>query len=319
MTENLTLGPLTAAPGQKVQGFLPIYDTGMAIPTTLINGVGTGKTVLVTGGIHSCEYVGIQATIELAAEIDPQTLDGALILMHAVNRSGFEKRMPTLMPEDQKNLNRVFPGDLTGSHADQVAHFFEAVVYPHIDFFLDLHCGEIFEDLTPYIYYVGAADPEVSAAAKAAARFAGVPYMVKSTSKTGAYNYAGILGIPSLLLERGCQGRFTRAEVDADKKDVRNILKFLGLFKGAPETVQPPRDLVDLVYQMPKSHGLWYPEVKPGDHVSKDQHLGTVKDYFGNVLDEYYAEHDAVILYMNGTLWTDDFCELITYGRPADA
>ena len=68
------------------------------------------------------------------------------------------------MPGDNKNLNRVFPGSQEGTPADRVAHFFEYSLYSQIDFYIDLHCGEIFEDLTPYVYYVGAADETVSRA-----------------------------------------------------------------------------------------------------------------------------------------------------------
>lgn len=318
MEKNLSIGTLAAAPGEKVQGMLPIPHTEIEVPVTLINGAGGGKTVLVTSGIHSCEYVGIEAAIQLAGELDPASLNGSLILIHPVNVPGFESRYPTLMPQDNKNLNRVFPGTREGTLADRVAHFFEYSLYSQIDFYIDLHCGEIFEDLTPYVYYVGAADNAVSEAARQAALHVDVPYMVKSAATTGAYNYAGVLGIPSILLERGCAGRFTQAEVDADKKDVINILKHLGVLQGAPELRHRPVDLTDLVYLMPARHGLWYPEVKAGDLIAKGQRLGVVKDYFGQVLDTYCAEYDGVVLYQSATLWTDDFCELITYGKFAE-
>lgn len=318
MKKNLSIGSLSAAPGEKVQGLLPIPHTGVRIPVTLINGVNDGKAVLITSGIHSCEYVGIEAAIQLAGEFDPKSLKGSLILIHPVNVPGFESRYPTLMPEDNKNLNRVFPGTPEGTLADRVAHFFEYSLYAQIDFYIDLHCGEIFEDLTPYVYYVGAADKAVSEAARQAALHVDVPYMVKSASTTGAYNYAGVLGIPSILLERGCAGRFTQEEVDADKKDVVNILRHLGVLPGDPELRHRSVDLIDLIYLKPTRHGLWYPEVKVGELISQGQRLGVVKDYFGKVLDTYYAEYDGVVLYQSATLWTDDFCELITYGKFAE-
>lgn len=318
MENNLSIGTLTASPGEKIQGMLPIPHTEIEVPVTLVNGTGDGKTVLITSGIHSCEYVGIEAAIQLAGELDPENVNGSLILIHPVNVPGFESRYPTLMPGDNKNLNRVFPGSQEGTPADRVAHFFEYSLYSQIDFYIDLHCGEIFEDLTPYVYYVGAADETVSRAARQAALHVDVPYMVKSTATTGAYNYAGVLGIPSILLERGCAGRFTQEEVNADKKDVINILKHLGVLPGAPELRHRPVDLTDLVYLMPTRHGLWYPDVKVGELITKGQRLGVVKDYFGQILDTYCAEYDGVVLYQSATLWTDDFCELITYGKFAE-
>lgn len=57
--------------GEKSKGFLAVPGTDFKIPATLICGERPGKTVLVSGGVHSCEYVGIEAAIRLAAELAP--------------------------------------------------------------------------------------------------------------------------------------------------------------------------------------------------------------------------------------------------------
>lgn len=59
MGKNLTLGELTAKPGEKVSGWLHIADSGLEIPVSLICGMQDGPTVLVTGGIHNAEASGI--------------------------------------------------------------------------------------------------------------------------------------------------------------------------------------------------------------------------------------------------------------------
>lgn len=43
MEKNLSIGTLAAAPGEKVQGLLPIPHTEIEVPVTLINGAGSGK------------------------------------------------------------------------------------------------------------------------------------------------------------------------------------------------------------------------------------------------------------------------------------
>lgn len=87
---------------------LPIPHTEIEVPVTLVNGTGDGKTVLITSGIHSCEYVGIEAAIQLAGELDPENVNGSLILIHPVNVPGFESRYPTLMPGDNKTSTAFF-------------------------------------------------------------------------------------------------------------------------------------------------------------------------------------------------------------------
>ena len=91
---------LSAGPGQTARGSIAVPGTAFQIPATLINGSVDGKTVLITGGIHSCENVGIQAAIELGRTLDPRGVRGAVLLLHPVNRSGFEARRPALVPED---------------------------------------------------------------------------------------------------------------------------------------------------------------------------------------------------------------------------
>lgn len=78
---------------------------------------------LVPAGIHNAEYVGIQAAIELSSEIDPEQLGGTLVIVPVANRSGFENRTMSMVHEDGKNLNRVFPGDESGTSADRCPCF----------------------------------------------------------------------------------------------------------------------------------------------------------------------------------------------------
>ena len=101
------------------------------------------------------------------------------------------------------------------------------------DFYIDLHSGDDYEKLTPYVYYAGKAVPEVMKVSRQMAEQVDVPYMVKSeVSSGGSYNYAASCGIPSVLLERGGMGAWETEEVRSMKRDVRSILRFLGIYDG---------------------------------------------------------------------------------------
>lgn len=54
------LGNLYVEKGQKTCGFLKLPFTEDELPVTLIYGREEGPTVLVDGGIHNAEYVGIE-------------------------------------------------------------------------------------------------------------------------------------------------------------------------------------------------------------------------------------------------------------------
>ena len=68
------LGNLYVEKGEKVCGFLKLPFTEDELPVTLIYGQEEGHTVLVDGGIHNAEYVGIECVTGLAAKLQPKTL-----------------------------------------------------------------------------------------------------------------------------------------------------------------------------------------------------------------------------------------------------
>ena len=133
---DFKLENLVCEAGKKISGFWNIE--GYSIPTTIINGEKEGKVIAISSGIHNCEYVGIQSAIELSQELKPENISGTVIIFHPVNYSGFFKKIPTVMPEDNKNLNRAFPGEKTGTISDKIAYHFSKFLYPQLDFFIDI-------------------------------------------------------------------------------------------------------------------------------------------------------------------------------------
>lgn len=317
MKQNLTLEHLTASPGEKVKGYLKILGAELEIPAALLCGSKEGSTVLITGGIHNAEYVGIQAAMELVEELEAKALSGNVIILPLVNRSGFEHRTMSLVYEDGENLNRIFPGNADGTLGYKICHTMVEKLFPLADYYIDLHSGDGYEELTPHVYTLGAAAPEVCAASADMAKAVNVPYRYPSvnTSK-GAYNHAGSMGVPGILLERGCKSLWSRKEVDADKEDVLNILKSLKVLEGPAKTyADVQRELRDGFFLDAGHTGLWYPQYRAGERFQKGALLGTVKDYLGNVLEECYAEVNGVVLYETTSLNVLEGGPMIAYAE----
>ena len=148
------LGNLYVEKGQKTCGFLKLPFTEDELPVTLIYGREEGPTVLVDGGIHNAEYVGIECVTGLAKQLQPEDIKGILIMIHIVNVNGFQARTVSVSAEDGKNLNRVFPGNENGTYTDKLAYFMEKEIFSKVDYYIDVHNGDWFEDLTPFIYFV---------------------------------------------------------------------------------------------------------------------------------------------------------------------
>ncbi len=314
--KRLTVGELTAEQGQKVSGFVKIEGADFGIPVTLICGSREGETALICGGLHNAEYVGIQAAMELADEIDPASVKGNIIVIRLLNRTGFEHRTMSLVYEDGKNLNRIFPGSASGTLADRIAYTVEHVFFSQADYFLDLHCGDGFERLEPYIYYVEASKPEVRQKSREMAEAARVKYLVGSGCATGgAYNYAAAaLGIPSILLERGCNSVWCEHQVEEDKQDVKNILRVLGILEGEAKLYEKPVSVNPVIYEDAGHSGCWYPTKQPGETFRKGEILGRIRDYFGEELEVCAAKQDGIMLYETVSLCVMEGSPLVAYG-----
>lgn len=315
--QSFHLGDVTVRRGEKYQGDIFFANGDIVLPGTIICGKLPGKTMLITGGVHSGEYVGIQACVELGAELQPEKTVGTIVILKVLNRPAFENRAGSLGLSDGKNLNRVFPGNPNGTEMERLAWAITKEVYPKVDYYIDLHSGDDFEALTPYVYYAGKAAQEVTEVSRKMAEQVDVPYMVRSmVSSGGAYNYAASKGIASILLERGGMGAWTSEEVNSDKRDVRNILSSLDIYQIRRDVRNyVPMEVTDVCYQAASEDGLWYPAAKPGDMVAEGALLGTIRDYNGKLRETCRAEYTGVVLYQTGSLQVTEGGPVVAYGR----
>lgn len=313
------IGGLSAEPGERVHGHITIGEGEFSLPATIIRGIKPGKTALVTAGVHAGEYVGIQSAVELGRDLKVEKMTGTVVIVKALNREEFENRRGSAGQADKGNLNRVFPGDKDGDGLSRLACAVVKELQAKADYYIDLHSGDDYEYLVPYVYYAGKAEPEVVKCSRRMAEQVDVPYMVKSNvSSGGAYNYAASIGIPSVLLERGGMGAWDSEEVRSMKRDVRSILRYLGIYDGHKSYRKYyPLDVKNVQYQSASCSGLWYPAKKAGDLFREGEILGVVKDYEGNVLETSVAYSEGVILYQTGSLQVIKDGPMVAYGQIA--
>ena len=316
MAEALNICGLAVERGTKLRTMMPVPDTQIEIPITIINGAADGPTLLVTAGIHGGEYPGIAAAMELGGELEPEHLHGRLIMLHPVNIQGFWARREFIVPEDGKNLNRVFPGRVDGTLSEKIAYLISSRLFQLADFYVDLHSGDIHESLHPYVYYPGQPTEEVAQKVRSVAKVLNVEYMVRSMATGGAYNYAASTGLPSILIERGGAGLCLHEDIEEYKSDLRNILRKLGLLA---EPVKPrryiPRDMTDLIYLEAEQTGCWLHHIHSGDFVEEGQVLGRLTDLFGETLTTYYAQQTGIVLYVCPALAAPRGTVLVAYGK----
>ena len=172
-------------------------------PVTTVKAASSGPAILVTAGVHGGEYPAIETAIRLSTSLDPAALSGTVVIMPVVNLPAFCSRSMFVCTVDGLNPNRMFPGDPNGSDSEQLVDALttELIAIAHADAYIDLHGGDIVEDLVPFSI-CRRGDDQVDKRALELATVFGLPYLLTvdkpvqpakgSTSCVGAAEY----GVP---------------------------------------------------------------------------------------------------------------------------
>ena len=245
----MNIGPIEIpAAGERRTGtFTFAGDEGLAKyewPYIAIAGPRSGPTVLITAGIHAAEYTGIEGAIRLGRTISPEAVRGTIVIIPLLNRPGFYERSIYVNPEDNDNLNRLFPGRPDGTWGERFAHRLLTEIIVKCDNAIDLHAGDLIEDLVPFVIYRETHDASLDTRIQAMANAYGARWAVKS-APTGErpgtlMAVAAQNGVAAMLAESGGRGQLIEEDVARHVTGVTNILRTIGAISGRPEPVDPP-------------------------------------------------------------------------------
>ena len=306
----------TIHPGEQKEILVPA-DKNLSLKALCFCGSRTGKTLVLTAGVHGCEYVGVESLKRLARILNPCEMTGNAGLLPLANPSGFFSGTKRTVPEDGINLNRAFPGNSGGSLSARLAWALEQALYPAADLLADLHSGDADEALSPLVFFPVAVAEPARQASLAAAKALTVAYRVPSAAKNGLYSWAAQKGVPALLIERGGQGTWSEEEVSACLEDIAALFRHLEILPSHPQAAVSncQQELSQTVYEEARHTGFWYPAIKAGQKIKKGQLLGKLEDLSGNLLQEIYAEFDGLVLYHSIGLGVQKGDNLVAYGQ----
>lgn len=275
---------------------------GLEWPVFEASGTRDGPRVCVLAGVHGCEYSSIAAVVQFMRAVDVSALAGSIVAVPIVSPTSFAKRSPFVVPEDERNLNRSFPGDPDGSFTEVLAdHVFSRFVTGS-DVLIDLHGGDMVEALEPFALYD---DSGVCARAERLARAFGFRYVVcDRTDKLGGTTSAAAAaaGIPGFIAEAGGRGLLEPIEVERHVRGLRSALRAAGALDGEPDPPVEGQQLVErFLWLRTSSAGWWQPSVGVGEMVAAGDRLGTVLDGFGDVIETVVAPEAGVPLFLTSS------------------
>ncbi|MEZ4868676.1 MAG: succinylglutamate desuccinylase/aspartoacylase family protein [Caldilineaceae bacterium] len=301
----LTLGPLSATPGARQSGYVPVRAAGVNVelPIFLLNGAEPGPTLVVTAGIHGAEYPCVEAARRLARTVDVTTLREQLIIAPQANPLAFAARSIYITPPDGKNLNRQFPGDSQGAFSQALAYWLFHEIIRRGNVYIDLHGGDMIEALLPFSICAATGDGTLDGKAEALAHCFGLPYVVlpggPASGISGAtYMAAAQVGIPALLAEAGGQGLLDEASVQLLYTGLLRIMAHLGMSDAAVAPATSPPRFSHWSWLRAEANGLYYPGVQVGDAVREGQEVGHIDDIFGNRLQTAHAPQAGTVLFV---------------------
>jgi uncharacterized protein len=306
---DFTVGSATAANGQKATGYIAVpagVDAAASIPTVVVHGSKPGPVLALVAGSHGTEYASILALQKLAQAADPAQLSGTLIIVPLINLPSFQQKTPHLNPVDGKNMNRFYPGNPDGTQTERVSWAIAKQVVEKCDYLIDLHGGDLDENLRRYSYLAETGKPAQDAAARAMVLAFGLDHIILQDFRNPAApggpvtitRYAAGMGKPCVTAEAGHAGQSDADDVDSLIQGCWSVARHLKMLPGQPSPVEHPLWLSRVSVMTSDSEGVFYPLVSPEAYVSQGMKIGYITDYFGKRVADAMSPVSGVVLYV---------------------
>ena len=300
------LGPIPLPEqGQRQSGFFTFDDPQLARyqwPYHACVGAAPGPTFLLTAGIHAAEYTGVLAAMRLAQRLDPSQVAGTIVVVPLLNRPGFYERSIYVNPKDGQNMNRVFPGRPDGTWSERFAYHLLDDLVVGCEYLVDMHAGDLIEDLEPFVVYQATGAPDVDRASRQMADAYGLGWVSlgRPTGERPGLLYASAAerGVPAITPESGRCGLVEEDAIQRHVEGMLNVWRTLGVLRDAPaRKPDPPRTLRRFEWLRAEQEGIFLCRVRVNDEVQSGQVLGEMIDLLGNSRGEVRAPVAGVVLF----------------------
>jgi predicted deacylase len=305
---SFTVGTATAQRGHKASGAIEVpagSDAALSIPVVVVHGAKPGPVLAVVSGSHGTEYASIIAVERLIERLDPAAVSGTVILVPLVNVPSFEQKVPHINPIDGKNMNRMYPGNRSGTQTDRASYLITEQVVEKCDHLIDLHGGDLDESLRPYSYWTRTGNEKQDAISREMVLAFGLDHIVVSADRpkdpaASRYleNTATTRGKASITVEAGYAGTVEAEDVEALARGCRNVMQYLKMLPGEPARVEHPVWLVKVDTIESDRNGIFYPLVRRGTYVAEGTAVGYLTDYVGKRILEVRAPSAGVVLFI---------------------
>lgn len=264
----------------------------LAMPVHVVCGKREGPRLFVSAAIHGDEINGVEIIRRLLNTPQLNRIRGVLVAIPVVNVHGFITHSRYL--PDRRDLNRSFPGSVTGPLAARIANIFTNEIIRQCTHGIDIHTGA--GHRTNLSQIRGHLDDEETL--RLAVAF-GAPVIINSVLRDGSLREtAAELGVPTLLYETGEALRFDEVSIRAGVRGVRRVMRALGMLPERKRAKPPAEPVVarSTSWVRAPMSGVLRLLVAPGGKVKKNGLLAMVADPFGEKEAEVRAPFSGLVI-----------------------
>ncbi|MCB0520396.1 MAG: succinylglutamate desuccinylase/aspartoacylase family protein [Saprospiraceae bacterium] len=281
--------------GTKQRFFLHIVSDGMGMPVYLpiivAKGTEDGPVLGLTAAVHGNELNGIPVVQRIMHEIDVSKLRGTVVGIPVSNVPSLLRRTRRFL--DGNDLNHLMPGKPDGNVSQVYAWRLVERVIRYFNYLIDLHTasqGRINS------YYIRA--DMVNPTTRQLAILQNPKIILHNPPSDGTLRgAANELGIHAITLEVGNPATFQRGMIRDGLTGIHNVLHYLDMLHSQiDEPVEPPVICKNSHWMYSDEGGFLSVLPEVGSFVKKGQPIATMRNVFGDVIKEYTAPEDGVVI-----------------------
>ncbi len=250
-----------------------------------------GPVMLVMGGVHGDEINGVEIVRRAIQQGLFENINaGSVIAIPLLNIYGFINFSRDV--SEGKDVNRAFPGNMSGSLASRVAATLTKRVLPAVDFGVDFHTGGGSRYNYPQIRY-SKGDKKAKELAEAFA----APYLLcKASIPKSLRKIAMGLKKPIIVFEGGESLRFDGLSIDNGLAGLKRVMHTQGMTDAAPAPFVKPKIFNKTSWLRASRSGIFIWWKQSGAKVNAGEPLGIINDPYGENSVRVLAHRSGYII-----------------------
>ena len=277
------------------------------LPVIVVAGKKEGPVLWINGTVHGDELNGSYAAWELSGEIDPEQLSGTLVVTPICNPIAFECRNK-ISAIDNMDMDTAFPGDPEGMMTQRIAYMIYREIKANAGAVISFHTMATPYRANPYSVrkIIPGVSDSVNEVSEGMQRAFGVVTNCVVDLRGDTNELPGVTsgalditcmkdGIPAFMGEMGQGGKVETEDVEAAKKGILNVMRYLKMLDGPVE--KPGRQVLITKRRFLRSDkgGMIRMNVKSGVEVKAGESLLDLH-YYGDEMESYPARSDCYVI-----------------------